>query len=83
MTFLERYQEMKKWQDKVIIMEMYHLAQTIHHQDWTLRKTANYFNCSMGLISENLKLAKLFHEHHPITNAKTRDDALKSLKQNE
>lgn len=80
MTFVERYYLEKTWHGKVLVMEIYHLAMSIRAPDWTLSKTAKEFNVSVGLVSENLRLAELIHENEKILKCKMRKDALRRLK---
>lgn len=57
-TFKERYHKEEIWHKKVLIMEIFHLTMGEKTKGkWTLRGTAKYFDVSIGLVSENLKLA--------------------------
>lgn len=60
-------------------MEIYHLAMTTRSKNWTITKTAEHFQCSIGLVSENLKLANALHTNHELLSPLTRQDALKRL----
>lgn len=79
MTFLERYSKEDTWYGKVMIMEIYHLAMSQRHNDWTITNTAADFDVSVSLVSENLKIAKAMHIREDIINCKSRVDALKKL----
>jgi hypothetical protein len=63
----------------VIIIEIYHLARTRTHKDWTISKTAEDFGLSIGLVSENLKIAEAMHKDSSIINCKNRLDALRKV----
>lgn len=78
MTFKDRYDVEISWSGKVQIMEIYHLAMC-HREQWSLIKTASYFECSIGLVSENLKLALAIHSNERILDCDSRQEALKSL----
>jgi hypothetical protein len=78
-TFLERYQQEDTWYGKVIVMEIYHLAMSQRQKDWTVTKTAEFFGLSIGLVSENLKLADALHTKPLIINCKSRVEALKKI----
>ena len=78
-TFHERYQIEPTWHGRAIIMEIYHLAQTIRHKDWTIAKTAKFFEVSVGLVSENLRLANAIHINDKILKCESRQEALKRL----
>lgn len=79
MTFPERYQKAQIWFEKVLVMEIYHLAMTHREPNWTLAKTAESFAVSMGLVSENLKLAQAIHTNDKIMKCESRQDALRKL----
>jgi hypothetical protein len=80
MTFKERYKIEETWHGKAMIMELYHFAmcQRVHGR-WTISKTAEHFNCSIGLVSENLKLAHAFHSNPKLMESPNRQEALKRL----
>lgn len=80
MTFLERYNQESTWHGKAIVMEIYHLAMTQRQKGWTITRTAEHFDVSVGLVSENLRLAHAIHKYEQITKQGTRQDALKWLK---
>jgi hypothetical protein len=80
MTFVERYRIADKWQDKVLVMNLYHITATKISKDWTIRKTATVFEVSIGLVSENIRLAdEIDHNNFEVTNCATRQDALSKL----
>lgn len=62
-------------------MEIYHLTMT-HRQKWTVTQTAEYFNCSIGLVSENLKLGHAIHANEKLLACQSRQEALKRLNGN-
>jgi hypothetical protein len=76
MTFPEKYLTEKTWHGKVLIMSLYHTAMTLKFKNWTLTDTAKQFNCSIGLVSENLALAKLIDINPKIMKCKSRQEAL-------
>lgn len=80
MTFLEKYKSTNKWYERALIMEIYHLTKCHHDKTWTITKTANDFDCSIGLVSENLKLAHYIHMTPSITKLETRQAALQKVK---
>ena len=79
MTFLERYQQEDTWHGRAMIMEIYHLAMRARSARWTISKTANHFNVSIGLVSENLRLAHAIHDDPSIVKITTRQLALKKV----
>jgi hypothetical protein len=79
MKLKERYHEARTWYSKVVVMEIYHLAKTSKDPRWTITKTAEYFNCSIGLTSENLRLAAALHDNSELVMIPSRNDALKLL----
>lgn len=78
-SFIDRYYSETTWHGKVIVMEIYHYAQLHHDTHWTVIKTAQYFQCSIGLVSENLKLANAIHSNEKILKCETRKDALRKV----
>lgn len=81
MTFLERYKTESNWAKRCIIMELYHLARITNNKNWTLTMTARDFDCSIGLVSENLKLANAIHKDEKLAEIELRMDALKRINQ--
>jgi hypothetical protein len=79
MTFKERYTNESTWHGKVTIMEIYHLAMCHRERNWTVTKTAEHFECSIGLVSENLRLAYTIHLDDKILKCESRQAALKKL----
>lgn len=80
MTFPDKYHQEKTWYGKVIIMEIFHLAMTHREQGWTIIKTAKSFGVSIGLVSENLRLAQAIHTNDKIIKCESRQDALSKLR---
>jgi len=77
MTFKERYDTETTWHGKVTVMEIYHLAMCQREKGWTITKTAEHFECSIGLVSENLRLAQAIHTSEGILKCESRQEALK------
>jgi hypothetical protein len=82
MTFLDKYRQETTWHGRALVMEIYHLAMSQRETRWTVTKTAQYFQVSVGLASENLRLAHAIHEDAAIVQLKHRQDALKRLPDN-
>lgn len=79
MTFIERYNQCNIWHEKVLVMGLYHLAQCNRNPWWTLIDTAEYFEVSIGLVSENIKLHKAIDNNIKLIQF-TREQALKAIK---
>lgn len=79
MTFLDKYYAATSWQEKVTIMEIYHLAMRNRHKDWTINKTAKDFGVSIGLVSENIRLAQAIHHDSSFMAIGRRADALRRI----
>jgi len=79
MTFKEKYDQSNNWQEKVSVMEIYHLIGLCRNNFWTISYTATYFEVSIGLVSENLKLADALHYNEKLVKCESRQDALKKL----
>jgi hypothetical protein len=79
MTFKQKYDECDNWRGKVTVMEIYYLAMSQKVKGWTIAQTAEHFDCSIGLVSENLRLAQAIHTDAKILNCESRQMALKRL----
>lgn len=79
MTFLEKYQMETTWHGRVYVMEIYHLTMSHTKERWTISQTAQYFECSIGLVSENLKLGHAIHNNENLMKCQSRQEALKKL----
>jgi hypothetical protein len=77
MTFKARYNAETTWHGKVTVMEIYHLAMCQREKGWTITKTAEHFECSIGLVSENLRLAQAIHTSEKLLQCESRQEALK------
>jgi hypothetical protein len=73
MTPKEDYQAATNWLQKVLVMNLYHQV-----MQCSVRATADYFNVSAGLVSENLNIAR---NHALIKHAGSRGFALKLIKE--
>ena len=80
MNFKERYSIEDTWQGKVMIMEIYHFTMRHREKGWILSKTAEYFDSSIGLVSENLQLALAIHTDDTLLKCETRMAALHKIK---
>lgn len=80
MTFIDRYKSETTWHGKAIIMSLFHATACQRDKSWNLTMTAKSFDCSIGLVSENLRLAKLIDDNPTLINIPTRQDALKKLR---
>lgn len=77
MTFRERYERSESWSEKVTIMELFHI-QMKERQHWNMRKTAKYFDVSLALVGENIRLARAIHANEKVAELKDRKTALLS-----
>ncbi len=80
MTFVERYNQESTWHGKVLVMEIYHLAMISRSNAWTITKTAEHFGVSIGLVSENLRLATLINIDPNFSSIASRQDALLKIR---
>ena len=76
MDYYKEYKEAKEWHRKVCIMHLFHTAQCMHDTNWTLNATAKFFDVSIGLVSENIRLAKQLDERPELMKASNRQEAL-------
>ncbi len=79
-TFKEKYNSSLTWQEKCILINLYHQIMCIKYHNWTIADTANHFKLSSGLVSENIRLSKEINEgNQQIAECKSREDALKLI----
>ncbi len=79
MTFEEKYKQETSWYGRAMIMEIYHLAMCNRNKVWTATRTAEYFGVSIGLVSENLRLAQALHQDTNLIAIPSRSEALKYI----
>ena len=79
-TFKQRYNASLTWQEKCILISLYHQIMCIKYPNWIIADTANHFKLSSGLVSENIRLANEINEGNTnVSESKSRDDALKLI----
>lgn len=83
MTILEQYNSSSLWDEKIVLMEIYHLGQKMTNKQWTLHDTAWHFNVSIGLVSENLRLAGALRVYPNLNKCESRQQALNMLNKEE
>lgn len=76
MNHYEDYKKAKEWHKKASIMSLFHTTMQLKISGWKISDTAKFFNVSIGLVSENLKLAKQFDNRPELLKAETRQRAL-------
>ena len=74
MTYKQKYYSCKTWHSKVLVMNLYFRLMNHIKGYFSVRAVAKYFGVSVGLTSENLKLAEKMD--YKLRNFKTRKDAL-------
>lgn len=60
-------------------MEIFHMGSKMKDCRWTIGMTAEKFNVSIGLVSENLRLADALHRQPKLMNIETRAEALSKI----
>lgn len=79
MTFVERYQKETTWHGRATVMSLYHMAMSHREKGWTITKTAEHFSVSIGLVSENLRLAHALHLNEKLIKCESRQEALRKI----
>jgi len=79
-TFQHKYNSCHTWHEKSLVLEIYHLAMSSRFNSWTLSDTAQEFDISIGLVSENLRLAQAIHSNPSIIQIETRQKALELIR---
>lgn len=81
-NFKEKYNSSDTWQEKAVLMALFHQAMCIKHPKlWNMKMTASHFDVSMGLVSENIRLATEMRgeKSELLMKTKTRDEGLKLI----
>ncbi len=79
-TFKQQYISCVTWQDKCVVVALYHKLMCVKYPNWTIRHTAEYFDISNGLVSENVRLADAVNDGNDIIqHCKTREEGLKLI----
>ena len=79
-TFKEKYQSDPTWQQKALTIYLYHTIMCHKYPTWVLQDTASHFEISIGLVSENIRLAnEMSGNNRRIAQCNTREDALKLI----
>lgn len=61
-------------------MGLFHQGASLKDKSWTVKDTASYFEVSIGLASENLRLAQAIQKHEKMMLAANREDALRMMR---
>lgn len=77
MTFHDAYRNTTDWKRRTYLVSMYHNSRLAHSKEWRLTDTAQYFQASIGAISEALNLNEHWDE---IKDCKSRNQALEKIK---
>lgn len=79
--FKKQYESSSTWQQRVIILSLFHSTQCIKNKNWNMKQTAAHFCISIGLVSENIRLAKEIQgpKCEELMKAKSREDGLKLI----
>ena len=75
MDYLTEYKDTKSWVRKAILMNLLHTTRKLKGH-WSVSLTAQFFDVSIGLVSENLKLAKAFDGRPELMKCESRQKAL-------
>jgi len=82
MTYKEKFNNETNWKRKVFIVELFHCHMLLKFgKKWKLKRTAIYFQKSISLISEDIKIAKFLTDNHHLNGSLTsRNEALKLMR---
>ena len=78
MNLREVYQREEIWHKKAIALETFHLFRSMQKKSWTVRDTAHELQCSVGYVSESLRLSAALHYNEWLT-AMSRNKALRMI----
>ena len=80
LTFKDKYNQCKTWQDRAICIALYHTIMLTKYPTWTITDTSKHFEVSIGLVSENIRLAsEIDNGNKKVSECKYREDALKLI----
>lgn len=77
MTYKEKFHSSQDWKEKIFLVSQFHSRRCIHTKTWKVKQTAQYFGVSVGLVSENLNLARVFDL---LGECSSRAQAIKQMK---
>jgi len=80
-TFKQKYNSRgMTWQEKAVLISLYHTTMCLKYPTWHMGDTAEHFEVSRGLVSENIRLAKeIDNGNKKVTLCPHREDALKLI----
>ncbi len=81
-TFKDKYVTLTSWQEKAVLIALYHQAMCLKFTNWTLMDTSQHFSISIGLVSENIRLARFIDSKEfgsKLMKCETRERALKLI----
>lgn len=76
--YLAEYTNTKSWVRKAIIMNLLHSDRKLQGK-WSITLSAQFFSVSIGLVSENLRLAKFFDSRPELMKMESRQQALTAI----
>jgi hypothetical protein len=80
---VERFKNEKRWKDKCLLLEIIHIKMKQQKKLWRIRDTAKMLNLSVGLVSEDLQLARKLVDDEEISKCESRNKAIKLLRHGE
>ena len=75
-SFKEQYERLTKWQDRATLIGLYHTAKCMQIPGWRVLDTAAYFEVSIGLVSEDIRLGKELDSNPKLAKVETREKAV-------
>lgn len=80
-TFKDKYNSMgMTWQEKAVLISLYHTVMCHKYSNWTITDTSQHFGVSIGLVSENIRLAReIDNGNVKLKECKTREEGLKLI----
>jgi glucan phosphorylase len=76
-----RYHDSDKWYEKALIILVYHTIMSGAVENWTMRMTAKKLDRSVGLISEDIRLAQCIKDHDDMLKLPDRQSAMKKMRE--
>lgn len=81
MSLREKF-EQENWVNRIMMVEQVHMKMIVKYgHDWNIRKTCELLGKSLGLVCEDLKMAKFFRaEPELMKDCKNREEAWRKVK---
>jgi hypothetical protein len=82
---VKKFKDETAWKDKCLLLELIHIKMRQQRnssgQRWRIKDTAKMLELSVGLVSEDLQLARAITDNTIDSNVKSRNQAIKLIRE--